>query len=125
MAVVGMKSVLVVEDELAIAELVEIALSYHGFAVEVAHDGNDALHRLAHHKPDLVLSDVMMPLVGGVELARRIHASPELAAVPVILMSAAHEPPRVAGDSYRGFLRKPFDVETLVDAIERVIGPPP
>jgi CheY-like chemotaxis protein len=118
------KSVLVVEDELAIAELVEAALSFRGFEVEVAYDGHDALERLAVHKPDLVVSDVMMPYVGGIELARRMHENPELEVVPVILMSAAYELPHGADSAYKRFLRKPFDVDTLVQAVEDVIGPP-
>lgn len=119
-----MKSILLVEDEPEVAELVEVALTNAGFDVAVAHDGSDALDHLARSRPDLVVTDVMMPVVDGLELARRIHECPALAEVPVILMSAAWDLPRHADRaSYRAFLRKPFDVGTLLDTVERQIGP--
>ena len=120
-----MKSILVVEDEPALAEVLEVILRGAGFEVAIAFDGNHALARLEEKRPDLVLSDLMMPFVGGAELARRIHEHEALAHVPVILMSAAPEAmAKVPRELYRSFLKKPFDLNAVLAAVERVIGRP-
>lgn len=119
-----MKSILVVEDEPALAEVLEVILRGGGFDVAIAYDGRHALARLEQERPDLVLSDVMMPFVGGVELAQRIHDSEQLTHVPVLLMSAAPEVmAKVPRELYRAFLKKPFDLAAVLGAVERVLGP--
>jgi DNA-binding response OmpR family regulator len=116
-----MKRVLVVDDEVTIAEVVQLALSMEGFSVDVAPDGRQALEQLSENPPDLVVTDMMMPYVDGVELARAIRETPELSDVPVIMMSATEEPPAGAADTYVAFLRKPFDLDTLVATVESVL----
>jgi CheY-like chemotaxis protein len=116
-----MRTILVVDDELTISEVVELALSMHGFDVTIAQDGRDALAHLATHRPDVVLSDIMMPYVGGIELARIIHETPSLHDIPVILMSASGRPPTEAAGTHVAFLAKPFDVNLLLETIERAL----
>ncbi|MDB4938201.1 MAG: putative response regulator [Labilithrix sp.] len=116
-----MKRVLVVDDELTVAEVIQFVLSMEGFSVDVASDGRHALEQLSVQRPDLVVTDMMMPYVDGVELARTIHETPELRDLPVIIMSATEEPPTHAAETYAAFLRKPFDVETLVTTVGRVL----
>jgi CheY-like chemotaxis protein len=117
-----MRSILLVDDELTISEVVELALSMHGFDVTIAQDGRDALAHLATHRPDVVLSDIMMPYIGGLELARTIQETPSLRGIPVILMSASGRPPKDANNTYTAFLAKPFDVDQLVGTLERVLA---
>lgn len=112
-----MTHVLIVEDEPAIAELVEEALSIHGFSVEVAHDGREGLRRARERRPDIVLTDLMMPYVSGVDMAAALRESSEMRDLPIVLMSAVDSPPPRAAELCNGFLRKPFDVKKLLDAV--------
>jgi CheY-like chemotaxis protein len=110
---------LVVEDEPAVRRLVSIVLEELGCRVLTAPDAEAALELLATARPDLVLADVRLPGMDGIELARRLKRAPHLARVPVLLMSACGEPPHHDGD---GFLPKPFDLEQLTDFLARYLG---
>src|SRR5690242_3024284 len=99
--------VLVVDDEAAIRELLQLALEDEGYQAHRAASGAEALAAVARETPDLVLSDVWMPQMDGLSLARRLVRL----GIPVILMSAmatAVDLPGVA------FLRKPFDLDRLL-----------
>jgi CheY-like chemotaxis protein len=119
-----MKTILVVDDELAIAEMLQAFLDGEGFNVEMASNGQEALDRLAQSPADLVISDLMMPHIDGRGLARALrHASPA-PAIPIVVMSALGE--KLVGDDvhYDGFLRKPFHLEEVLELITRLIGTP-
>ena len=107
--------VLVAEDDRAVRDAVERALSFEGYEVITARDGAEALQRVLNDSPDLVVLDVMMPIVDGLETCRRLRASGN--AVPVLMLTARTEvADRVAGldagaDDY---LAKPFALEELL-----------
>ncbi len=107
---------LVVEDEPAILRLVTMVVQDLGFQVIAVSDAEAALEAIAREKPQVVLTDVRLPGMDGVELARRIRSDPALAGVPVLLMSAYGEPPDHDGD---GFLSKPFDLDQLIEFLRR------
>ena len=117
-----MPTILVVEDEPAIAEVVRATLEWAGYRVLVAADGREALARLAAGRPDLVLSDVMLPRLDGRDLVRALRAEPAYATIPVALMSAAGA--QVAGGELADvpFLRKPFDLDELLALVARLLG---
>ncbi len=69
--------ILVVEDEADIRELLRYSLNQEGFAVEEAADGAEALERIARRAPDLVMLDLMLPRMSGLEICRRLRADPE------------------------------------------------
>ena len=115
------RRVLVVEDEAMVAEVVERYLKRDGYDVDVAHDGQaglDAFHRLA---PDLVVLDVMLPGIDGLEVCRQIRAE---GATPVILLTARdREADKINGlglgaDDY---VTKPFSPRELVARVEAVL----
>jgi CheY-like chemotaxis protein len=108
-----------VEDEPAILRLVTIVLEEMGCQTLAVPDAETALEVLAHHIPDLVLADVRLPGMDGIELARRLKRDPSLARTPVLLMSAYGEPADHDGD---GFLPKPFDLEELAYFLARYMG---
>ncbi len=110
-------TVLVVEDEPAIREVVADLLEGEGYAVRQAADGLEAIDELEVDDVDLVLSDVRMPRLDGPALARRLrrHGS----AVPVVLMSAVDVEVDLPGV---GFLPKPFDRDHLLHAIGSALG---
>jgi CheY-like chemotaxis protein len=111
-------TILVVDDEFGIGELLEALLQDDGHRVLTAMNGRHALEQIAEAKPDLVISDLMMPVMDGAALLRAVRENPELRDVPFMLMCALPESsiaPRIEG--YDAFLRKPFK---LADISRRV-----
>src|SRR5207248_3722755 len=110
--------ILVVEDEAPIRELLVLLLRAHGHRTATATNGVLALARVEEARPDLVLADVMMPVLGGVELCQRLKADPATAAIPVILMSAV-DARHAAGAGADGFVSKPFELDQLEALVDR------
>ncbi len=118
-----MTRVLVVEDEFGIAELLDAVLTEEGYQVVTAMNGRNGLELLARERPELILSDYMMPVMDGATLLARIKAEPALQAIPVVMMSSMPEAAvaeRCVG--YAAFLRKPFKLFEVVGLVERLIG---
>jgi CheY-like chemotaxis protein len=119
-----MKTVLVVDDEFDLTGTLRSILEGEGYSTQICANGKEALTSLEDCKPDLVLMDVMMPVLSGFEVLRSMRSVPALEGVPVILMSAV--PPSVNRDDYgwQAFLRKPFTLDALVKTVETLIGKP-
>ncbi len=105
-------TVLVVEDEPVIRELMAILLEDEGYAVRQAVDGLQALEMLEQHGIDLILSDVKMPRLDGASLVHRLRSRGD--AIPVVLMSAVYAEVDLPGVR---FLRKPVNCEHLLTII--------
>jgi diguanylate cyclase (GGDEF)-like protein len=119
-----MPRVLVVDDDPDIARFIEINLRLEGYDVQIAHDGADAIDRIHHEMPDLVLLDVMMPRIDGVELCRQLRADPLTATVPVIMLTAKS----LSADKVVGltagaddYIIKPFDTLELVARVRSTL----
>jgi phosphate regulon transcriptional regulator PhoB len=118
------QKILVVEDESDIRELVRYNLTQEGFAVEEAADGAEALERIGRRAPDLVLLDLMLPRLSGLELCRQVRANPETSRLPIIVLTAkASEVDRVLGlemgaDDY---VVKPFSPRELVARVRALL----
>ncbi len=121
-----MKIILVVEDEPAIAEVLRHLLEEEGYQIVLASNGQKALDQLGEVRPDLVLSDLMMPMLTGTEMLSMMQSDPVLSQIPVILMSAAGSTPAAIAISgmpnYIGFLKKPFEMDALMLLIMLAIG---
>jgi DNA-binding response OmpR family regulator len=117
-------TVLVVDDEFDILEAVKGILELEGYRVLGASNGAQALNAMQQALPDLVLADLMMPVMDGLELLRKMRSDARLSRVPVVLMSALK--PKVAQDEYgwRAFLQKPFDLDALLARVREHGGPP-
>jgi CheY-like chemotaxis protein len=116
------RTILVVDDEWAIAEVLEALLSDEGYRVIIANNGKQALERLAEWPPDLIMLDFMMPVMDGNATLAALKENPKTANIPVILMSSLPEETiseRCSG--YVTFLRKPFRVAAVLDTIERAL----
>jgi CheY-like chemotaxis protein len=121
----GRKELLVVEDERDIAELLVHSLIARGFRVEHAPHGQAAWDILCQAPSDLVLTDLLMPVMDGCELVRRIRGSPRLAATPIVVLSALPEGVmRTSCPSADAFLQKPFQLKHVLDRIARLLGSP-
>ena len=119
-----MNTILVVEDEQAIALVLRLLLEDEGFEVVLAASGLAAWAQLTARPPDLVISDLMLPGLSGTALYQRMQDDPGLAAVPVLLMSAAGDPELRPAGNYVGFLRKPFEVAALLLLVRQGLALP-
>ena len=118
-------TVLIVEDEFAIAELLELVLSDEGYRVLKASNGLQGLARLSETRPDLIISDFMMPGLDGPGLIAALRERGGEPEIPCILMSSMPEEnirERIQG--YAAFVRKPFQLAAVVALVGRLIGPP-
>lgn len=115
-----MTRILVVDDELDIAEAVRAVLEAEGYKVEIAADGRQCLQLLREQRPDLLLLDVMMPVIDGFGVLDEMKN--EGLRVPVVMMSAIRPEGRLAEYEVQAFLKKPFQLETLLDAVAGALG---
>lgn len=116
--------VLVVEDEDALATLLQYNLEKEGYQVSVAGDGEDALIQAEETTPDLVLVDWMLPKVSGIEVCRRLRSRQETANVPIIMLTArGEETDRVRGldTGADDYVVKPFSMTELFARIRAVL----
>jgi CheY-like chemotaxis protein len=117
-----MKKILVVDDEFDILTTWRLVLEMEGYEVATATNGRTALDAARANRPDLVITDWMMPHMDGVELIRQLADNETLANVPVILMSAAANAPKLVHRDAR-FHRKPLSIDDLIASVRQLIGP--
>jgi two-component system response regulator MprA len=122
-AIDGIGRVLVVDDDALIREALATALGDEGYAVRVAADGRVALDTLSHWRPDVIVLDLMMPVMDGPTFRAAQRAIAEVARIPVIILSAAHGVhARAAGLDAAAIFGKPFDLGVLLETVERLIS---
>jgi len=115
-------TILIADDEEFIVEMVRILLEDEGYRVLCARDGLEALALAEQEHPALILSDVMMPHLTGIELARQLRVCQDGDSPPIILLSAV-VPPRSLPER-TVFLRKPFDIEALSRLVADLLAAP-
>jgi DNA-binding response OmpR family regulator len=114
------KKVLVADDELPILTALEFLLHDHGYEVMTVQNGEEALAALARFAPDLVVLDVMMPLLSGYEVCRRMREHPDWRRVKIIMLSAKGRDAEVSKGVSAGadlYVTKPFSTSDLVAKI--------
>ena len=117
-----MARLLIVEDEEAAADALAALLELDGFDVTRAPNGKRAIEMLAQVRPELIITDYMMPVMDGIEMARSIRATPGYADVPILMTSGVSESALKAHASLlSAFLRKPFRIEALLATIDRLL----
>ncbi len=121
-----MATVLIVDDEFAIADLLEIALTDEGYRVLTAANGHQGLARLVEGpRPDLVISDYMMPVLDGAGMLRAMRDTEAHRDIPCIVISSVPEAnvrERIGG--YAAFVRKPFQIAALMQLVATVLRTP-
>jgi CheY-like chemotaxis protein len=120
-----MARVLIVEDERCLQEAIAALLVAEGYEVALAANGREALERLSDWRADLVLTDVMMPVMDGRQLLREIRSNGSYRDLPVILMTAAPDVIKAGMREPVPLLRKPFVIEALTKEIRRALEPRP
>ena len=117
------RRVLVVEDDDAIRSLLEVALADEGYEVRTAEHGSAALKILDVWRPELILLDLMMPVLDGWAFRARQVADASLATIPVIVLSAAYQASRQAEIlAVAAVLAKPFDLDDLLASVGDLIS---
>lgn len=117
------KLILVVDDEFDVLSAYTMLFEYRGYRVRTAGNGEEALAAAALERPDIVISDYMMPIMDGAQLCLLWRSDPDLRSVPFILASAG----LLRRDEvlpYDAFFRKPVQFETLLAEIARLLAPP-
>ena len=117
--------VLVVDDSKVVREVVRDGLVRQGFKVQTARNGQEALKLLKWIIPDLVLTDLEMPVMDGRELCRALGEEERLARVPVVVMSTVNDRAtmrRLIQEGASAYLTKPFNVEQLVITVEKLLS---
>jgi DNA-binding response OmpR family regulator len=117
------KRILLADDEEDIKIVVKYYLEQRGYEVLTAFDGLDAISMCESSKPDLLLLDVMMPVMNGFEVARRLKANPETANIPIIMLSAASQAESIKEGleaGARDYIVKPFEPSKLEEMIKAV-----
>ncbi len=116
--------ILVVDDDRRVLELLDLALSTHGFRVLTAADGEEALKQALGQRPDLVVLDVRLPRKSGLEVCEALRRDPDENTVPIILVSAAIETETRLQAFARGaddYLAKPFSPKELIARVKRLL----
>lgn len=119
------KKILAVDDERHIVRLIQVNLERAGYLVVTAYDGREALQKIEAEKPDLVVLDVMMPYMDGLEALKRIRANPATRALPVIMLTAKAQDQDVFQGYSHGvdiYLTKPFNPIELLTFIKRIFS---
>jgi CheY-like chemotaxis protein len=116
-------SVLIVDDEVGMTQVVSDLLSRHGYLVSVASNGRLALAQLREQPVDVVLTDVMMPVMDGPELLQEMLADERYCKIPVIFMTSLPESVPAEASADHAVLEKPFSSELLLKVIEDTVGP--
>jgi two-component system alkaline phosphatase synthesis response regulator PhoP len=118
-----MTRILVIDDELAITELLEAMLADEGYQVLTASNGQEGLERLAALPVDLIICDIMMPVMDGRDFCRAVQGHEQYQRIPIVLMSAARELVFADDCRFTAFTSKPFDLDDILAIIEQLIGP--
>jgi CheY-like chemotaxis protein len=118
--------ILVVDDNAANLKLARVILQREGYLVRTAVDAEEALELLRSWRPALILMDIQLPGLDGLELTRRLKADPGYRDIIIVALTAFAMPndqERALAAGCDGYLSKPIDIDTLVVAVSRHIGP--
>ena len=117
------KTVLVMDDDLALQTVLEIALREAGYEVILANDGQEGIEKLTALNPDLVISDIMMPQMDGVETFQRIKEQLQDNGIPIFIMTALTRKPWFADLEAEGavIIQKPFEIDQLLGLVRDML----
>ena len=122
------KKILIVDDDYAIVEFIKTVLKTKGYQAVVAYDGEEGLQQLQSVKPDLVILDLRMPKMSGLEFCRAVRRDPELGGVPILVISSLAAEVEKPEEFWRQglgcdeFLAKPFETLALLGRVEYLLS---
>lgn len=120
------QEILVIEDEPVVAEMIKFGLERAGYKIVLAPNGQEALSLMNRHNPDLIISDVLMPVMDGYAFYKEFKKNPAAPRIPVVILTARGK----MEDSFRAmgvedFIVKPLDVDSLLSRIENLLKKDP
>jgi two-component system OmpR family response regulator len=117
------KTILIMDDDLALQTVLEIALHEAGYEVILANDGQEGVEKLKTFSPDLVISDIMMPQMDGVETFQRIKEQLQDRGIPIFIMTALNRKPWFADLEAEGavIIQKPFEIDRLLQLVHDML----
>lgn len=117
--------ILIVDDEPNIVLSLEFLMQHSGYEVATARDGEDAMKKIASFQPDLVLLDIMLPLLNGFEVCQRIRENSQWNRIKVIMLSAKGREIEVSKGIALGadaYVTKPFSTKDLIAQVQRLLA---
>ena len=120
-----MKKILVVEDELSIANFITEVIRILGYEAKILTNGRKVLTTAKEWKPDLITLDIMMPSPDGVEVLSQLKSDPETQGIPVFIISVAAKDPAIAPKISQAQMiyQKPLDPKEFMEGVRKVLGP--
>ena len=116
------KTILLIDDEIDLQQLVKIALKSKGYVIETANNGLEGLDKLATMRPDLIILDMNMPKMGGLEFYQRICDGTDKPRFPVLVLTARANMEQLFKElNIDGFMAKPFEIDGLLNEVEAII----
>ncbi len=116
--------ILVVDDQRSLRSLIRVNLELEGFAVAEAVDGIDCLDQARRRRPDLITLDIVMPRLDGLSTAEQLRGDPQLADVPIVMVTTSAQPQdlmRARAAGVEAYLAKPYDPDELVEIVRRLV----
>jgi len=120
-----MKKILIVEDEILLLSFLQQRIGKENFAVDIAHDGNEATRLIKENKYDTILVDLMLPFVSGFELIVKIREDKQNAETPVLVLSSLSDESTIVETLSIGandFLKKPIALNVLLTKLKGFVG---
>ena len=120
----NMQSILIVEDEVDIANLISFNLERAGYSVDMAHDGNEGLQRILKEQPDLVILDLMLPSMDGYQILKEMQRDTRSHSIPVLMLTAKGQTEdRIKGleSGADDYLTKPFSPKELLLRVQAIL----
>ncbi len=118
-------TIMVVDDDQELVTIVRVIVEHKGFNVRCAYNGPQLFAGLDEHKPDLIILDIMMPEMDGLEVLRRLKAAPETSSIPVVLLTALDQHEDIVRGYKTGadfYIPKPFTKHQLLDGINSILN---
>ncbi|MBT3309796.1 MAG: response regulator [Gammaproteobacteria bacterium] len=120
-----MKKILVVDDDVLIRTLVKRELEKQGFSIDVASDGTAAWSKLERTSPDLVITDINMPNMGGLELLKKVRGDSRYQSLPMLCItgeSSATAKQKAIALGATGWVQKPFNPDTWGETLKKILS---
>ncbi len=119
------RTIMVVDDEQDMVDLIKAMLEAKGYGVQSANSGQEAFNLLGKHRPDLIILDILMPTIDGLEVLVRLRKNPATASIPVILLTSKGEYKDILEGYQRGvnyYIPKPFTKNQLLDGVNSILN---
>ena len=119
------KTVMIVEDNELNMKLFNDLLRANGYATLPMRNGYEALDALKEHRPDLIIMDIQLPEISGLDITRQLKADPDLKAIPVVAVTAfamRGDEQRIRAEGCEAYLSKPISVQSFLDTVRKYAG---